>query len=768
MKVLDFKYGELYHIQVKTKDIVGSWKRFRVRAHTLRPEEYCIYEGRTGGQLSIYNCDTNSLEVIPENEWKHSRPVFFETCEYAFAIYIKGIKEGSEPKVIHPDSSVEELFNGIDTGDSYILSGNVDFLNQPGRFSLNFVFTTVDGIEHNEFFDFDVVSPKLDTKGDLNTIVKELKLEYDDLVFRYLTLTCQQFDFGNEANNDLIWLSVFKKIVGSYIIAVRYILYAPHNKDFTSIEFRRPDRIKRWTNQLTEEFCNDEARDKEFAYRKHYRTEQIESTNNTLENRFVKYTIERMSERLERVMDKVRGKDTSSNEVDYLSDKLKELRVLRNNSFFRPIGRFEGFKQESMVLQQRNGYSQVYRYWLILQNGLNLIDGNTSVGVQPVWKLYELWCFLKVKRLVTSILGLDTHSLDDLMFIHEDTHKMFDPFNGGDLTGHVSYDNPLNGDIIELGYQYSFSRSVSSGDMFSMTAEQKPDIVMHIQKKNGFVLTYLFDAKYRVYGDDDTSVTSAIDSPPDDTLNQMHRYRDAIYYNDKKGNSMSKEVVGGYILFPGRLDEANMQRLIDDSRYEELPYYLKSIEYVNIGAFPLLPNENSGILLEHFLRRIILEETIANQIDDTIPQRGLYYSLENDGISVIIGCYKSEAHHQWIIRNGKYNLRLDKDREGAIGLNNGFTNAQYLVLYEVGKKQSVETYRITGSSDVMTREDLLLSGYPAPKGKVYLVIDIDNEIDARLKNHVWDLSSELFCTDNGKPTLMKYVNLFPPESFGVE
>lgn len=418
-----------------------------------------------------------------------------------------------------------------------------------------------------------------------------------------------------------------------------------------------------------------------------------------------------------------------------------------------------------MVLQQRNGYSQVYRYWLILQNGLNLIDGNTSVGVQPVWKLYELWCFLKVKRLVTSILGLDTHSLDDLMFIHEDTHKMFDPFNGGDLTGHVSYDNPLNGDIIELGYQYSFSRSASSGDMFSMTAEQKPDIVMHIQKKNGFVLTYLFDAKYRVYGDDDTSATSAIDSPPDDTLNQMHRYRDAIYYNDKKGKSMSKEVVGGYILFPGRLDEAYMQRLIDDSRYEELPYYLKSIEYVNIGAFPLLPNENSGILLEHFLRRIILEETIANQIDDTIPQRGLYYSLKNDGISVIIGCYKSEAHHQWIIRNGKYNLRLDKDREGAIGLNNGFTNAQYLVLYSLGKKQSVETYRLTGSSDVMTREDLLLSGYPDPKGKVYLVVDIDSEIDARLKNHVWDLSSELFGTNTGKPTLIRYLNMFPPDDF---
>lgn len=765
MKVLDFTYNDLYHVQVKTKDIVGSWKKFWVRAQTLLPEEYCVYEGKSGGQLSIFNCDTNSLEIIHESEWKHSRPVFFESCEYAFAISINGVKEGTEPKVIHPDSAVEELFNGIDTGEAYILSGNINFLNQPGRFSLNFIFTTTDGVEHNECLDFDVVSPKLDTKGDLNTIIKELKLEYDDLVFRYLTLTYQQFDLGNEANNDLIWLSVFKKIVEGYIIAVRYILHAPHNKDFTSVEYRRPDRIKLWNNSLTEEFCDDEASDKEYAYRKHYRTEQIESTNNTLENRFVKYTIERISERLEKVMVKVRGEGTSSNEVSYLEEKLKELRVFRNNSFFKPIGRFEGFKQESMVLQQRNGYSQVYRYWLILQNGMNLIDGNTSVGVQPVWKLYELWCFLKVKRLVTSVLGLDPHGMDSLLYIHEDTKKMFDPFNGGDLTGNVTYDNPLNGDKIEIGYQYSFSRSASSGEMFSMTAEQKPDIVMHIHKSNGFVLTYLFDAKYRVYGDDDNSVTSAVDAPVDDTLNQMHRYRDAIYYNDKKGKSMSKEVVGGYILFPGRLDEVKMQSLIDQARYDELPYYLKSIEYVNIGAFPLLPNENSGILLENFLKRIILQESTADQIDDTIPQRGLYYSLEDEGTNVIIGCYKNEAHHQWIIRNGKYNLRLDKDREGAIGLNNGFTNAQYLVLYEVGKKESIEAYRLTGNSDVMTREDLIKSDYPDPQGRLYLVVDIDNDIDPRLKNHVWNLDNELFGTDIGKPVLMKYVNLFEPADF---
>lgn len=66
-----------------------------------------------------------------------------------------------------------------------------------------------------------------------------------------------------------------------------------------------------------------------------------------------------------------------------------------------------------------------------------------------------------------------------------------------------------------------------------------------------------------------------------------------------------------------------------------------------------------------------------------------------------------------------------------VSLHDTFRFCDYI--YALGKKQSVETYRLTGSSDVMTREDLLLSGYPDPKGKVYLVVDIYSEIDARLK-----------------------------------
>ena len=118
----------------------------------------------------------------------------------------------------------------------------------------------------------------------------------------------------------------------------------------------------------------------------------------------------------------------------------------------------------------------------MLQNGLALIDGDNAIGVQPVWKLYELWCFLEVKRMVEEVLGLDRHDPSDRDFISEDTTKAFDPFRGGDLTGSTTYTNKTNNDRIEIGYQYTFENKVKDLGIRSMTVDQKPDIVMHIHK----------------------------------------------------------------------------------------------------------------------------------------------------------------------------------------------------------------------------------------------------------------------------------------------
>lgn len=71
------------------------------------------------------------------------------------------------------------------------------------------------------------------------------------------------------------------------------------------------------------------------------------------------------------------------------------------------------------------------------------------------------------------------------------------------------------------------------------------------------------------------------------------------------------------------MDEVEMLRRIDKG--EKLPYYLQSIDEVNIGAYPLLPNEDSGLLLENHLRKVLIDDSVIQQLEDSVPQRGLYY-----------------------------------------------------------------------------------------------------------------------------------------------
>lgn len=106
----------------------------------------------------------------------------------------------------------------------------------------------------------------------------------------------------------------------------------------------------------------------------------------------------------------------------------------------------------------------------------------------------------------------------------------------------------------------------------------------------------------------------------------------------------SKEVIGGYILFPGRVSDADK---LDEK------YFSQSIKSVNIGAYPLLPSEyKEGVKLkdlqlvecgklEEDLRRIILEDSPSVQLRESVPQKGLVYSTEKDAI-VYVGFVRQD------------------------------------------------------------------------------------------------------------------------------
>ena len=218
--------------------------------------------------------------------------------------------------------------------------------------------------------------------------------------------------------------------------------------------------------------------------------------------------------------------------------------------------------------------------------------------------------------------------------------------------------------------------------MHTATTDNRPDIVLTIRKPDGFELTYLFDAKYRVCDDnefskedkDEINALRAADYPPSDAINQMHRYRDAIYYGDKVENvrlHSAKEIIGGYILFPGRGDDEAVRNR----------YFFKSIETVNIGAFPLLPDhndpDNEGSLLFEHLTKILVGQSAYEQIRDSIPQHGLSYARPDD--LVLVGYYET-AMLPTILSRRLYYVRTGNER-GSINLVPGCEKAKYLLLH---------------------------------------------------------------------------------------
>ena len=93
-----------------------------------------------------------------------------------------------------------------------------------------------------------------------------------------------------------------------------------------------------------------------------------------------------------------------------------------------------------------------------------------------------------------------------------------------------------------------------------------------------------------------------------------------------------KEVIGGYILFPGDGDTADI----------EVSKFYKTIGEVNIGAFPLRPkDERNRELLEHFIRELI-ETKSVDTVSQVIPQKGAIVQVGN---RVLIGVVPERNIH---------------------------------------------------------------------------------------------------------------------------
>lgn len=571
---------------------------------------------------------------------------FFENTDYP--LHAKANKNGIRLLRL---TIGKEQSQQVSAEDS-IIFGSVNYKNQVGRTDIKVVYEK-DGFEESMAFTTEVLSYKMDYRIDMRNVIRDIEEEFAMLSYSFLKETYLTFRPDDKESTDLIWWQIFRYCFRKITEASRLIISNPQKRLQTSVRYERAERMPYMPAELENEYEEFKGNPAHL-----YRMEEMFLSKDTVENRFLKYALNSIADRFKRVRRNVMNvlKADNLDLRNQIESMDEDLASLTSDPFFRGIGAFKGFTQDSLVMKQAAGYREVYEKWIILQCGYDLQEGVMQLEVKDISELYEIWCFIKVKNIVQHILrekatmhaegsktegefikSLIQGSKSEVVFLDNEKPNV--------QLASVMY-NATTDDEEHLSDETAVSQNTDIAETTSKTTEQRPDIVLRLSKTDDKIqYTYLFDAKYRIR---DTSIPAknGVEVPPVDAINQLHRYRDAIFYTNARDEKLKREVIGGYVLYPGNLTK---DEFIGS-------YYHRSVDEVNIGAYPLKPGghwnhlyNEEGLYNDLLLDPTSSEDVLYGQIekwimDDnagetlletSIPQKGLEYTDE----PVIKGAY---------------------------------------------------------------------------------------------------------------------------------
>ena len=584
-------------------------------AHHLTSTYSCSDEAEVK-HLTSYNEDeadkVGAIQLGNPNEGAF----FFEQTDYS--VWIEFVADGVTDAA-YIGKRAEDCDRFSYKSKSKVLMGFLNYENEIGRADFPIAYT-ING-EHKKFtFSYDVLSCKLDYHHDWKIILQDIEQEYRMLSLDYLRKTYHGISEGDGESFDLIWWNIFHGLQEDFIRACRNIIDRPRHRLRAVSSYKRADQIRRFTTTLEQAFAEHKHEESHLYY-----VEEHHTTHNTIENRFLKHTLQMIQKRYAALASRVLQLNISDPEKERIKATADTLQHLVRHPFFRTIGKFEGLKQESLILQRDVNYSKIYRTSAILRKSFNLNDGLYRMETKDIATLYEIWCFIQVEKVVRELF---LENEIDVTTDHQNRMEMHSLFSYDLGKGEHSRIVFKNGDVTlaELVYNPKHTEHENNRTgiehLESYTVPQKPDIVLQLTKddlQRGMNLTYLFDAKYRIEQD-----RNGRDVPPDDAINQMHRYRDAIYYSSPQQDGLRKEVLGGYILFPGKMEESD--------------HFRRSVDEVNIGAFPMRPRVEQHEMLKAFIADLMRKNAVEI-VEQVIPQKGTNLEVHD---KVLVGFVRED------------------------------------------------------------------------------------------------------------------------------
>ncbi|MFQ3246614.1 MAG: hypothetical protein ACI9SP_003267 [Arenicella sp.] len=579
---------EEYDFVVWSRDVAQSQKRL---ARTLE------YRGNEASSSRLLIAPAVRLKSGEElGDYDVGQPVFFENkqydIEFVFEDLLKNTFAQNPPLVRHRLKAVESAFHYSVRSNS--LRATINTGNHVGWFRFELVYN-IEGKESRHSFSFEILPTKMDMGSDLAVMNAAIDEEFPLWRFSLAEKTQHQMRSVKKPHPQflLLWLAQFEALLGDMQSGLKHIVNAPHSRLISTTRTVKMDRLKGKLSRNLEQSVMRAKADGDLD--KRFKVINKKLSVDTPENRFIKAVVSVCISKLTKIDLAARNMQTKP-EKQRLSDSFfskldlwrQDIRFFQRHPLFDEVGSFNGLRRESLVLQQKPGYAKVYKVWQQLKWYLDILEGDANLSLRSVAELYEIWCFLEVRRI---LLALD---------FEEVSNSRIPMLNSGI---DVSFKDGMRGtfklkrkDGVSLRLAHE-PRFLPNGDKIkSWITTQKPDIFLEASFPNGEKVVWLFDAKYRINAPREFEgiEVDGLDYVPDDAINQMHRYRDALIQQDDDEGQISKTrpVFGAYALYPGFYDQHN-----DENPYAE------AIDEVGIGAFSLLPlGDHSGsIWLSNFL-----------------------------------------------------------------------------------------------------------------------------------------------------------------------
>lgn len=542
---------------------------------------------------------------------------------------------------------------------------------------------------------FEVIPEKMDYKEDYVALTEAIARICSELLLEYSGVTSNLFTQSDETSETVLEQFIF----------LRQFCYSQNIFSLFEAIKRNPDRVLECEEEFkpigsgipskkffTNPFSYSRGLQKigrsdgtsYFSPQKISVTKKYDSVD-TPANRFVKFALEKFDAIC---TDLIRVLELSSDVKQ--AECLSEAKVIHhmlgdifNDGFFDNIGVLDIMPQNNQVLQKREGYSQIFLAYSMVDLALQLdwrgqneiFDGESK----NVALLYEYWLFFELFKIIESIDGCKKISLEEEDFLTVTDGGITISLQEGKKSRQSFVIERIHTKI-NLYYNRTFSQTEFKTTMYegSYSRPFRPDYTIAIfpdsyckgygngeleAVKNGAVSYIHFDAKYRVT--DLTSLIGKRTSTIDDEI--LEDKTDAVLNTYKRGdllkmhtyNDAIRRTIGSFVLYPGKCDSAETKGISFCLYDEILP---------GVGAFAIRPSideqgeselrkfitsllESKGALysrlnrMNHYTEMVLREPSISTFRSDS--SEGVLEKSEPRGEKCVLGYIRAESNEDY-------------------------------------------------------------------------------------------------------------------------